>query len=66
MAAIQRSARMTRAAGFLDSLNTTALQSVREQADVRVSTFDQSASVLNAQTTVTNAIQKLLPSVDKD
>jgi len=57
---------MTRAAGFLDSLSTTALKSVREKADVRVSTFDQSPSVLNAQTTVTSAIQNLLPSADKD
>ena len=66
MAAIQRSARMTRAAGFLDSLSTTALKAVRKKADVRVSTFDQSPSVLNAQTTVTSAIRNLLPSADKD
>ena len=66
MSAIQRSARITRAAGFLDSLSTTALPTVREQADVRVSTFDQSSSVLNAQTTLTSAIQNLLPSADKD
>jgi hypothetical protein len=66
MSAIERSARITLAAGFLDSLSMTALKTVRDKADVRISTFDQSPSVLNDKTTVTSAIRNLLPSADKD
>ncbi len=66
LSAIQRSARMSRAAGFLDSLSSTALKTVREKADVRISTFDQSPTLLTGQANATDAIRSLLPAADKD
>ncbi|MBC7968193.1 MAG: hypothetical protein H7Z17_19985 [Fuerstia sp.] len=66
MSAIQRSARMSRAAGFLDSLSGTALKTVRDKADVRISTFDQSPTLLTGQANTMDVIKSLLPAADKD
>ena len=66
LSAIQRSARMSRAAGFLDSLSDKALKTVLEKADVRISTFDQSPTLLTGQASATELIKSLLPAADKD
>ena len=66
LSAIQRSPRMSRAAGFLDSLEKPALNSVREKADVRISTFDQSPTLLTGQANATELIGSLLPAPDRD
>lgn len=66
LSAIQRSARMSRAAGFLDSLSSTAFKKVHEKADVRISTFDQSPRLLTGEGTAANLIKSLLSVADKD
>jgi len=64
LAAIQRSPRMSRAAGFLDSLQNSALKTVGTKADVRISTFDQSPMRLTGQ--AKELIRSLLPKPDQD
>lgn len=44
---LQRAPRLERVAGLLDQLDTSVLRAVSEKADIRVSTFDQSARVLS-------------------
>ncbi len=66
LSAVQRAPRIGRAAALLDSLNTSALKTVQEKADVRVSTFDQSPTLLKGQTTAADAIREFLPNASQD
>ena len=66
LSSIQRSPRMGRAAGFLDGLNNTVFKTVREKADVRVSTFDASPTLLSGQASLGDVIKGLLPTPDED
>ncbi len=66
LSAIQREPRMNRVAAFVDSLNSDALKLLREKADVKISTFDQSPVVLNPRTTARELVKGLLPGEDTD
>ena len=66
LSAIQRSPRMSRAAGFLDSLSTSMLKTVEEKADVRVSTFDGSPTLLTEHGKILDRIQAWLPDPNED
>lgn len=58
LASVRKSQRVERAASFVGSLHKSVLSSVQDKADVRLSSFDQSVTLLTDQKSPESSLQK--------
>ncbi len=66
LSSIQRAARLDRVAGFLDSIRGSTLNALQKKADVKISIFDQSPTLLTGSATAVETAKRFIPDPTKD
>lgn len=66
MSSIQRSPRLERVAGFVDAIQGSTLNAVKDKADVKISIFDQSPTLLTGSATAVETARRFIPDPTRD